>query len=123
MMDYSFLSLLAADRASDPWYDNGWLIGIVTGLASGALLAVATPIVLRMRRARKPAVQENRPGPAEELRTTASPSSPGSAIFGSPVHLGSGDINQSAGDIYTHRGEPPSRQSTDPKGNGENDRQ
>ena len=77
MVDRTFLSLLVAARVSDPWYDNSWLIGIATGLASGILLAMATPIVLRMRRARKRAVEGERCELAEEIHTPAHPHRPG----------------------------------------------
>jgi hypothetical protein len=123
MVDQALLSILVMDRAGSPWYDNGWLIGIMTGLASGALLAAVTPIFLHRRRARKLAVESERPGAAENLPDLAAPSSAGSATFGSPLHLGSGDINQAAHDIHTHRGATPSRRpngsvdpSTDLKG-------
>jgi hypothetical protein len=125
MIDRTFLSLLVAARVSDPWYDNSWLIGIATGLASGILLAMATPIVLRMRRARKRAVEGERRELAEEIHTPAPSSSPGSATFGSPLHLGSGDINQAARDIHTHHNPTSSARShgsedpsTDQKGHG-----
>ena len=129
MMDHALLSLLAAGPVSDPWYDNGWLIGIVTGLASGVLLAVATSIFLRMRAARKRAPEGERPEFSEKPRApAASPSpSPLSVIFGTPLHLGSGDINQAARDIHTQRGSMPSvpphgsgDSSTDPKATDEN---
>ena len=54
-----FLASLASGQSS-AWYDNGWIIGIVTGLASGALLAAATPIFLRKRRARDLAIRRER---------------------------------------------------------------
>jgi hypothetical protein len=55
---------LAPNQAS-PWYDNswisnGWTIGIVTGLVSGALLAAVTPLFLRRRKARELAIRRDR---------------------------------------------------------------
>lgn len=58
-MDQLFSVGLASGQPS-PWYDNGWIIGIATGLASGALLAVVTPLFLRRRKARDLAMRRER---------------------------------------------------------------
>ena len=57
-MQFLLASLAAAQASS--WYDNGWIIGIATGLASGALLALITPLFLRKRKARDLAVRRER---------------------------------------------------------------
>jgi hypothetical protein len=44
----------------NPIYDNPWVIGVVTGLASGIILALITPIFLRRRRAREIALRRER---------------------------------------------------------------
>jgi len=68
----TFLALLTNSGPSSPWYDNGWLIGITTGVLSGALLAAATPIFLRRRRARDLAIRRERA--AEDVISTLRPS-------------------------------------------------
>jgi hypothetical protein len=60
---WSLASLLSSQTS--PWYDNGWInngwiIGIVTGVVSGALLAAVTPLFLRRRRARDLAIRRDR---------------------------------------------------------------
>jgi hypothetical protein len=52
------LAILA--HVGAPWYNNAWFIGIATGLASGAIIAVITPLFLRRRRARDLAIRRDR---------------------------------------------------------------
>ncbi|HLK73174.1 MAG TPA: hypothetical protein VKU77_05955 [Streptosporangiaceae bacterium] len=54
------------------WYDNAWIIGIVTGVASGAILALATPVFLSRRRAREIALKQERA--AEDVLAALRPS-------------------------------------------------
>jgi hypothetical protein len=55
-----------------PWYDNPWMIGLVTGIASGIILAVITPILLQKRRAREIAIRRERS--AEDILSALRPS-------------------------------------------------
>lgn len=55
---FYFASLALAQ--SSPWYDNGWVVGIATGVASGAFLAVVTPLFLRRRKAKDLAIRRER---------------------------------------------------------------
>jgi hypothetical protein len=67
----TFLAFLTT-RTSDPWYNNSWVVGIVTGVVSGALLALVTPIFLRRRRARDLAIRRDRA--AEDALSALRPS-------------------------------------------------
>ena len=59
-MVISSLIALASTPHVSPWYENAWLIGIATGLASGALLTAITPAFLRTKRARDLAIKQDR---------------------------------------------------------------
>jgi hypothetical protein len=59
MAAQSFLAVLVTGQAS-AWYNNGWIIGIITALASGVLLAAVTPLFLRRRKARDLAIGRER---------------------------------------------------------------
>jgi hypothetical protein len=59
MVKQLFLASLISAQPS-PWYNNGWIVGIATGLASGALLVVVTPLFLRKRKARDLAIRRER---------------------------------------------------------------
>jgi hypothetical protein len=72
MVMHALLTSLTTSQRSNPWYDNGWLIGTVTGLASGILLATFTPLFLRKRRARDLAIRRDRA--ADDLLASLRPS-------------------------------------------------
>lgn len=57
-LSVSFAAAVAAQPS--PFYDNAWVIGVVTGLASGIILTLITPIFLRKRRAREIALRRER---------------------------------------------------------------
>jgi hypothetical protein len=64
--------VLAIHGTADVWYDNPWIIGVITGVASGAILALATPVFLRRRRARDIAIRRERA--AEDVLSALRPS-------------------------------------------------
>jgi len=67
-----YLTLAPVQQPADPWYNNAWVIGLATGLASGIILALITPILLRRRRAREIAVRRERA--AEDFLAALRPS-------------------------------------------------
>lgn len=52
-----YASVSPAHVQSSLFYDNPWVIGLVTGVLSGVILALITPILLRRRRAREIAIR------------------------------------------------------------------
>jgi hypothetical protein len=56
----TFLQLAATNNAASRWYENAWVIGIATGVLSGALIAIVTPIFLRSRRKRDIDIKRDR---------------------------------------------------------------
>jgi hypothetical protein len=59
---FSISSLTVTATQPSHFYDNAWTIGIVTGLASGLILTLITPIFLHRRRARETALRRERAG-------------------------------------------------------------
>ena len=73
MLARSFYATLApVPQPVNSWYDNPWIIGLATGLASGIILALVTPIILRRRRAREIAIRQERA--AEDFLSALRPS-------------------------------------------------
>ena len=103
MLDQGLFTLLAAGHPGSQWYDNAWLIGTVTGVASGALLAAFAAFVRRMRKA----PSDSAGGPPAKTEPALRPI----IMFGGPTHLGSGDVNQAAHDIRTSRDANPARRA------------
>lgn len=64
--------LTSAPQPADLWYNNPWIIGLATGVASGILLSISTPIFLRRRRAREIATRRERS--AEDFLSALRPS-------------------------------------------------
>jgi hypothetical protein len=77
------LTLLAASQVSASWYDNAWFIGISTGLASGAIIAIITPLFLRRRRARDLAIRRERA--ADDTLSTLRPAVATGTLPSAPV--------------------------------------
>jgi hypothetical protein len=67
-----YVSLRSSHVSISPFYDNPWVIGIVTGVLSGILLALITPVLLRKRRAREIAIRRERA--AEDVLSALRPS-------------------------------------------------
>jgi hypothetical protein len=80
---YTYLALLAAGQSDAHWYNNAWFIGISTGLASGAVIALITPLFLRRRRARDLAIRQERA--ADDTLSTLRPAVASGTLPSSPV--------------------------------------
>jgi hypothetical protein len=76
-------TFLAASQGSTSLYDNAWFIGISTGLASGAIIAIVTPLFLRRRRARDLAIRRERA--ADDTLSTLRPAVASGTLPSGPV--------------------------------------
>ena len=67
-----YVALALVQQPVNPWYDNPWVIGLGTGVASGIILELITPIILRRRREREIAIGRERA--AEDFLSALRPS-------------------------------------------------
>jgi hypothetical protein len=67
-----YVALTPVQQPVNLWYDNPWVIGLATGVASGIILALITPIILRRRREREIAIGRERA--AEDFLSALRPS-------------------------------------------------
>jgi hypothetical protein len=66
------LNAAAVRAPASPFYNNPWIIGTVTGVLSGIILALITPIFLRKRRVREISIRRER-GSCTHVITPESP--------------------------------------------------
>src|ERR1700733_16283707 len=59
-------------KSTGPWYDNPWVIGLATGVGSGIILAIITPLLLQRRKAREISIRRERS--AEDILSALRPS-------------------------------------------------